>query len=110
MTVSAAFGARAKASVFLFLAGQCSWPWFSFLRVLFCLCDAGSNGSTTVRIGFVGLPDSQVDGLVRLLDDDGDSIASDVSHEQQQLSPGSGSITRDASSGKFFPSSGMYAS
>ena len=82
---------------------------FIFCRLIFI--GAGSNGSTSVRFGFVGLPDNQVDGLVRLLDnDDGDSIASHVSHEQQQLSPGSGSTTRDPSSGKFFPSSGMYVS
>ena len=82
---------------------------FIFCRLIFI--GAGSNGSTSVRFGFVGLPDNQVDGLVRLLDnDDGDSIASHVSHEQQQLSPGSGSTTRDPSSGKFFPSSGVHVS
>ena len=83
---------------------------FCFVLSVFLLCFSsypGADGSTDVRWGFVGLPDSQVDALIRFLEENADQISSLLSHQQQEMSPGTGSIVSDASSGRLFPSSSM---
>ena len=80
---------------------------FVFLSFVFFSSYPGADGSTDVRWGFVGLPDSQVDALIRFLEENADLISSLLSHQQQEMSPGTGSIVSDASSGQLFPSSSM---